>query len=324
MGLFICIGIGAGISTDVAIGDVCYTGTLIDVSDNSKITERPGEAPQLSLAPTTYETPRALVTPIGLDRVSPATKPAHQAWVAERGRLSEKVIPGEFRGRSGKKQRIQPPRVWEGAIVCGIVSDSAAYNDKIRSVHRKVLALETESGGMFSITDSAGIPAMTVRGISDYAGAGIDKTTFEEETDNKARKVATVNAVTFLVRQLQSISVRGYLEKLRAASAQPSLLAPLPTETLTEFLIGQDEEFYAKLRDLSPAFSLLAKGYRLPLPRIRILDRPGIEKRSRYAYADLQELLQTANVVTLHIPREYPDSSIAMDYRTHFVVCSIR
>lgn len=34
---YICLGIAGGLSKDLNLGDVCYTGTLIDVYDNSKV-----------------------------------------------------------------------------------------------------------------------------------------------------------------------------------------------------------------------------------------------------------------------------------------------
>jgi nucleoside phosphorylase len=40
IGLLICLGIAGGLSSDVNIGDVCYSDRIIDVYDNAKITEK--------------------------------------------------------------------------------------------------------------------------------------------------------------------------------------------------------------------------------------------------------------------------------------------
>jgi nucleoside phosphorylase len=224
--LLICVGIAAGLSKDVAIGDVCYTGTIVDVLDNAKITQLPGGKQQIKLSPTFYSTPRALVTPIALHRIHPATKPAHLKWATEQGKAARTLIPNEFSGRTGKRECVKEPIVREGVIACGLVSDSTEYNEQLIGIDRKLLALETESGGLFSIGQSRQIPALTIRSISDFAGAGIDKTIFEQQTDNNARKVAALNASIFLTHQLRSAGVRSYLERRRsirsASDLQPS------------------------------------------------------------------------------------------------------
>jgi Phosphorylase superfamily len=126
--LLICVGIAAGLSKDVAIGDVCYTGTIVDVLDNAKITQLPSGKQQITLSPTFYSTPRALVTPIALDRIHPATKPAHLEWATEQGKAARTLIPNEFSGRTGKRECVKERIVREGVIACGLVSDSTEYH----------------------------------------------------------------------------------------------------------------------------------------------------------------------------------------------------
>ena len=229
--------------------------------------------------------------------------------------MARALIPNEFTGRGGKKNRIEEPKVHEGTIVCGSVSGSPDYNETLKGIDRKVLAIETESGGMFGVAQLHHIPAITIRGIADYAGSGIDKNTFEEETDNNARKVAALNAATFLKRQLGADGLRRYFERCRYTLpnivVQTSFLLPLAVDQLAETLIRKDDEFHHKLRDLSPSFGLVPKGYRLPMPRIRILDRPGDAEATRSKILDVRDALRVMNVATIHIPREYPDSSIA-------------
>src|SRR5262249_34847832 len=145
----------------------------------------------ISLSPTFYESPRELRTSFTLQRINPETKEAHLQWVAERARVATQLITGEFTGRTGKKER-KPPTVREGTIACALVSGSPKYNESLRAIDRKILAVETESGGMFSVAQRRGVPAIAIRGISDYAGTGIDKNLFEEETNNQARKIATL------------------------------------------------------------------------------------------------------------------------------------
>jgi nucleoside phosphorylase len=150
-GVLICIGIAGGLSSDVMIGDVCYTGSIIDVLDNAKASETPDASHNLALSPTTYSSPREISIAITLDRLSPNTKGDHEAWTSKREKDAQLVIPGEFSGKNGKKERIVKPSAREGSIVCGFVSASPEYNRKLMAIDRKILAIETESGALFSI-----------------------------------------------------------------------------------------------------------------------------------------------------------------------------
>jgi hypothetical protein len=189
------------------------------------------------------------------------------------------------------------------------------YNEQLMGIDRKLLALETESGGLFSIGESRQIPAFTIRSISDFGGAGIDKTIFEQQTDNNARKVAALNASTFLTHQLRSAGVRSYLERRRsirsASDVQLSFFPVPPLNKLEDLLVKSDEEFNGKLRALSPSFTLLSKGYRLPMPRVRIVQRTSIGHPKRPRIIDIRDALKFMNVATVHIPREYPDLSLS-------------
>ena len=195
------------------------------------------------------------------------------------------------------------------------MSGSPGYNDKLRSIDRKILAIETESGGLFSVARQHDVPAITIRGISDYAG--VDKNDFERATGNNARKFAITTATSFLARQLRSPEVIRYLDQLNVQRANDESQLPLshvdpPQDTAAGVLIGQSEEFNEKLRDLSPGFALVASGYRLPVPRLRILDtRSGSPNSRRSEPIEVREALRDARVITLHVPREYPDLSLS-------------
>jgi hypothetical protein len=294
---------------------VCYSGTIIDVLDNVKIVDGTQSPADLALSPTVYSSPRELTVPIALDRLHPLTKAGHVAWASERESFGKTLIPGEFSGKRGKKETIGRPAVLEGAIVCGLVSSSPAYNARIMSVDRKVLAIETESGGLFSVAQQYRLPAITIRGISDYAG--IDKNDFEQETANNARKLAISNAASFLVRHLGLAGMLAYLEKVSMKRAgndsQLSLLPTAPEDTAARILIQQGEDFNSKLRDLAPGYSLQSKGYRLPVPRIRTLDiRSGAPQAGRHGNpTEVRDALRDARIITLYVPRQYPDLSLS-------------
>src|SRR3546814_3269294 len=97
---------------------------------------------------------------------------------------------------------LAPPSTLGGTLVCGAVSKSDKYNAKLKALDRKVLAIETESGGVFRRAQQAKCPAITIRGISDHADQ--NKSKLEDSTGQKVRSIAASNAATFLRLQLDN------------------------------------------------------------------------------------------------------------------------
>jgi purine-nucleoside phosphorylase len=65
-GALIYVGIAGGLSSDVAIGDVCYSVTIIDVLDNGKIIDSTSSSQELAFSPITYSSPSELTIPMTL------------------------------------------------------------------------------------------------------------------------------------------------------------------------------------------------------------------------------------------------------------------
>src|SRR5262249_40521563 len=153
----------------------------------------------------------------------------------------------------GNKESVGNPVVRHGSIACAAVSDSTDYNKAIKKLDRKVLAVETESGGLFSIAERHQIPAVTVRGISDYAGQGIDKNKFEKETNNNARLVAVSNAASYLARQLANPKLNEFLVRRRSPVLVPGASPALTTiDRLANAIVSQSAQFNDHLKDLAP------------------------------------------------------------------------
>ena len=276
-GLMICLGIAGGISSDVSIGDVCCTGLVLDVLENNKITDSELSQSDIALSPTTYHTPREISVAIALHRLFEPGKSIHRAWAAKQEGLAKELIPEDFHGKEGKVERISAPKVHSGPIACGLVSASPLYNKKLKNLNRKTLAIETESGGLFFVAQEHNVDALSIRGISDYAG--IDKNRFESETKNNGRKIAVSNAASYLAIQLSNGKLLAHLRKKRgeteSGDKQLSLLAEDPAERLHKVLIELDDEINERLRELAPAYELQKRGYRLPVPRVRVIDTRG-------------------------------------------------
>ena len=75
----------------------------------------------------------------------------------------------DIQDKKGQNPQKPLPKSMGGTIVCGVVSAGNNYNDKLKQIDRKVLAIDTESGGIFSVTTRKNVEALTIRGISDYA-----------------------------------------------------------------------------------------------------------------------------------------------------------
>jgi nucleoside phosphorylase len=62
VGIITCIGIAGSLSVDMRLGDVCYSGSVIDVYENSKASDKDGRI-ILEFSPTHYDTPKKLPPP---------------------------------------------------------------------------------------------------------------------------------------------------------------------------------------------------------------------------------------------------------------------
>jgi hypothetical protein len=201
-----------------------------------------------------------------------------------------------------------------GLLHAGSSPASPLYNKKIKNLNRKTLAIETESGGLFFIAQQHKIDALTIRGISDYAG--IDKNRFELETKNNGRKIAVSNAASYLAIQLSNEKLLAHLRKNRSEISsgenQLSLLGQDPAERLQKILIELDDEINERLRELAPAYELQKRGYRLPVPRVRVIDTRGTGPQTQdQNISDVRAVLKNARILTIHVPREYPDDSLS-------------
>jgi hypothetical protein len=205
-----------------------------------------------------------------------------------------------------------------GTIACGAVSASPQYNQRIKSIDRHVLAIETESGGIFEQATHNGIPAVTIRGISDLADR--DKNGLETRTKGINRSYAADNAVSFLRLQMQNPYFIDFLRKQRTSRDQGTL--DLQTNDLQDPVgvavaeaIREADEY---LRELSPEYRLLKKGYRLPLPRIRPTSLEDTEAKE--TPREVREVIREHKCVVLTLPRNYPDASLPWALANDLVV----
>jgi nucleoside phosphorylase len=223
--LYVCLGIAGGLSKDLKLGDVCYTGSLIDVYDNSKVTDVAGGGVDIALSPEFYASDRRITAAVGFARTLQSLSDLHNFWKEDQQQFAEVTMPDEVIGREDKLEHIGAPKCLNGDIVCGAVSESDKYRERLRGVTRNILAIETESGPVFQMCAEAGIQAITIRGISDYANASKGK--LEGDTKESVRRVAARNAVSFFHMQLQSdVFIEAFRKVCGAEQAEPQLELP--------------------------------------------------------------------------------------------------
>lgn len=314
VGLVVCLGIAGALSKDLNIGDVCFSKSIVDVSDNAKVFKAASGADDIAFSPTHYETPVELVTAIDRNMHAPSYKAQVEKWKEEALSEGKRLIPEPFTGKGNALETVVAPKVCGGLIAHGSVSASSTYREKLQSLDRKILAIETESGGVFSAAKPKKVPALTVRGISDYADC--DKTRFEQETGGNARALAINNAAKFLLVQMESEFLRAWLFKQRdqrgGAIGQVPPFPPAIVDVVGDAIHEQHASFHERLRELQPAYALQTKGYRLPVPRVRLGDnRSGSTERVWGDPQEVRDALKVERVLVLAVPKDYPDKALS-------------
>lgn len=300
--LVVNLGIAGGLSGDLELGDVCYSTRVIDVLDNSKIEDISGK-PELKLAPENFETPLRITSSIDLVRRRRKYKDQLQSWADARlDCLSEEEK--ELTRKSG-------PISMSGSIVCGAVSASESYNADLKKLDRKILAIDTESGGVFERAKRYGWKALTIRGISDKADS--NKEELESSSDGSMRSYAAGNAASFLKILIQtSQEFRDSLSDntqlgLFVSNEDPTV------PTLHEYITTLSDEIKLKLGDLCPEYKLLPKGYILPTPRIRPINHEVDDDplSSGSDPLDVATALAGTRNVFISVSQTYPEKSLA-------------
>lgn len=300
----VCIGIAGALSDDVSLGDVCYTQDIIDINENQKV-----EGGKTKYQPKVYGSNNGIDTAIGIFAAHPSLSEIFENWAVEAEINCRNMLEGlpdsVVAGRRTK------PIALKGPIVCGPVVADKALKTKLKSINRKVLAVETEAGGIYQSLDVGDrVEVIVVRGISDLA----DDTKKTTETVGKSqfRKIAARNAAHFLRMQLEHNFL---LRKKLVGTSEPELPLSIPAKDPIEELVArQAEAINAALSELTPQYRAADKGYVLPVPRVRASGSEGSKKE-----LDPLDILQITSAAVLEIPTTYPDKGLPWIYARHLL-----
>lgn len=318
VGMVACVGIAGRITSDLLLGDVCYTGVVLDVSERQKIVDVPGtKGVGFLFSPETYSTTFNLQASVTFSRTDQTLKRVHfETWQAECGERLERVLGTLDPDSKAKTQFRDFPVCQHGKIACGPVSASKNFIQSLLDHDRKILAIETEAGGIFKACVSHhNVPAIAIRGISDFADDKKNK--LEGEMKGVARQTAAYNAASFLKLQFSNPY---FLEFLSVRKRELTGVGVVPTlfddgrdrkNALAAVLIIINAKADAALRELSPEYRLQPKGYVLPSPRLARMHVQGDPRTDEdVENYEVQDALAANNVVLVDTPLNYPDEGL--------------
>ncbi|GAA6203179.1 hypothetical protein [Aquicoccus sp. SU-CL01552] len=319
----VCVGIAGALSKDIHLCDVCYSSSVIDVYDNTKASDGDGGGIDLALSPTHFPSPKKCSSSFDYVRLLPELKPQYIKWQKECSDFAARKIPDPVYGRDNKKEEVSEPKSLKGVIICGAVSASKKYNEKVKGLDRKVMAIETESGGVFERAQKKGVPAISIRGISDYADS--TKGRLEGKTAGAVREVAAKNAMTFLKLQLKAGNFVKCIKEIGGAdNSTPDLFEGKEDAPLLPGLVeGVSIQIDEKLREISPEYRLLPKGYKLPLPRIRKVEEEAGSASEDGGAKEIIDCLHLQDRIFISLTKGYPEKSLAWVIADELVQSSI-
>ena len=314
VGLIICYGIAGGLKNDLRLGDVSVSQHILDLTDQFKIQEQNGST-SIALSPRHIAVDIHLCSRLAFLCEHPKFRDLKVLWTEsclEYLLNVEANYPNEF--DAIKDQLSQDVRVFFGPIVSygGVIASDSFIKD-LKSLDRNVLAVDTESAGVFQIANLFEIPAITVRGISDFSDS--KKSTLEAVSKEKVRSIAAINAAYYLYSQLKSPTIAVYLSNRRehiVHNSTGNLFAKTPEEPLDIVLQEIEQEIDSQLKETCPAYRHKPPRSLLPSPRILRVDNPTqLEKSEDWDMPrEISEIVEQFERILISLEPTYPDKAL--------------
>lgn len=300
--MVVMLGIAGALSGDAKIGDVCTSNYVLDVLHNAKISEGK-RGPKLEVAPDSYPIDAELVASFTFLNVHPDFAEAVDHW--RRRSLEDEDSHG-----LGSNVAQEGPKILIGPVACGPVVASKEFKETLKAIHRKVLAIETESGGVFGSLVPSKIPAVVIRGICDFADH--NKGDLEEESAGRARRLAMRNASELLKIQVRNERFLNVALRHRSLRAGPDEAQLFPKDEVGPNAVAELEmEIRQALSERSPEFKAKPDSFYLPIPRLRKINLadPTLETEPSKP-TDLIECLKQDRRILVRLQRTYPSAAL--------------
>ena len=313
VGLIVCYGIAGGLKKDIKLLDVCVSHRILDLTDQSKIEDHNG-AVSISPSPRHMDVDPSLCSRLAFMCENPAYNDLRRGWeeaCLELLLTAEAENPSEYKVL--RKDIHADVKVFFGPIVSHAVVASDSFTSTLKSIDRNVLAIDTESAGVFEISRNFDTPAITIRGVSDYANN--NKHQLEIDTREIARGLAAMNAAHYLRFQLMNSRVIGFLHDRRPSSAQDSsggLLDSQVSDPLDDLLSEIENEIDSQLKEVCPAYRHKRKGSLLPTPRVlRVSSATHPDDSEQWATpCELTYAVEQFERVIISLEPTYPDKAL--------------
>jgi len=324
--LVVCLGIAGSLTSDLKLGDVSVSNEIIDISQNMKILDvapdkrkrvvKKGKKKAVAKTRTSVElspkpitvSPDLVASPRFL-RSHPTLKSELQKWIEEAAIHRRTLLDQSTTGTDLSGDVSEPPVVEIGPIVSGPVVASSAFKETLKKIDRKVLAIETESSGVFRSAATKCIPCVTIRGISDHAD--VNKNALERTSKQAARQLAADNAISYFGLQLGNPSFKRFIELSSAQAGQQNLFSSMDKEP-DSVLRKISSDLNAFLEKMSPEYKHRPNNANLPIPRIsRDIVDDGIDDLKPKGPQSIYDALVESRGIYIKIPKSYPNQTLA-------------
>ena len=296
--LIVVLGIAGNLSNDIQLCDVVVADWIADVLHNSKYTENNGKQ-STEFSPDFYQVHPSYTAQFVFLTTNPFRKEAYEHW---------QTAAGSEAASNGIKLS-EKPSLHIGMIVCGPVTASVSLKRQFSAIHRKVQAIETESGGVFHVAGNRQIHAIAIRGICDNADS--KKNTLEMQSKGLIRRIAMENAVhVFSIFLNSQQAVSAIFSHQTNGSAQQSLEFALPHtfDPMSEIFT----DVRSNLEEHCPEYKNQKDGAYLPIPRARkIIASDDFNAPEFHRPEEILKRLREDRKIIVHLDRSFPSASFS-------------
>ncbi len=313
VGLIVSYGIIGGIKKDLRLADVCVSHNVLDLTDQGKI-EDSHDGLSFSPSPRHMEVNRNLCSRLSFLGTNPTYTLFRNQWHDNYiNMLSEIELKfGKSFESSGEQLPVEPA-VYFGPIVSFAVVASDTFARRLSLIDRNVLAVDTESAGIFEIASNFSTPAITIRGVSDFADK--NKNSLEVDTNRLVRHIAAKNAAFYLEAQLRTPTILDFLRERKIAiqNKHTKVLFRSATSDPIDTILNQAAEtIHLQLQETCPAYRHKPKETMLPTPRLlRVSAPPATDDADDWDLPrEAPTMIEQFDRLIIALEHTYPDQAL--------------